>query len=948
MNPFTFSMAVHNVMIHDHDEEELASVELIYGNFDLWLSIFKFEFYTAEVRIVKPNKHLRIDETGRLNIADLIEKLESDEDAIEEELTLPHVGAGSIIVENWTIEITDDSLSVPFHTIIGPMTFESANLTTKKEKDSPYTFNGVTNTGETFQWSGTINASPIGSKGRIEFTDLSIPKHTPFVQHLFKGEIATGKISLATDYEIELSTDVIVTGANTTASMEDVTIMLPNSEEPLAYLQKASITVRETDLMSLRARVDSINVDGFNAHFIRRADGSINAFDMLVGLETNTSKGDGGMSYTGPMPDIQIEHIHISNGTARVTDNTNELPAELMLENITMGFGNLGTDFEQEITMEASVTVNKSGTASATARIRPIPLSLVFDTQGSGLGIDLIDPYIQEFTDFKLESGELAFDGRLTAKLTMDGEFSANWEGDQSISNISILDTATKTEAFTIGRANANGVNLSIWPIDLQIHEISVTDPSAKAIINEDRTINILNALGISMELTATTAETIPAEIIEEAPTPTAENSLTDSLMSDMTVEVKTVSIQNASAALDDLSTTPQFAGQLQKFSGAISGLSMNPESRATLEFSGILDNVAQLNISGTAHPVPDHLFSDIHVNISQLGLTEYTPYSSRFIGQKIKSGELEYGLNLRVDQRELNSDTALILNNFYLGDKVESNESLGLPVGLAVALLRDRNDQLKLPTLEIKGNLDDPSFNFSSVIMQAIGTMIGNIVTSPFKMFSGGGDDDMDISYIDFDSGSTQIDETKTIKLQALADMLYQRPALELDIIVPPTPEIDRPFLAENHLTELLKEEQLTKPTIAELPFDSLEQDQIDELIKDAYFHILHPGEERLAKKVYNTLFVNWRKDKDENGETKEEPKELTVAEMRTEIVGNIKIAPEEYSNLSMTRATTIRNRILSLAEIEPERIDIAPNPQIPEHSNASLKGARVFFGVH
>jgi hypothetical protein len=236
MNPFTFSIAIHELRIADRDGQDLATWELVYGNFDPLLSIFKLQWHLGEARVVKPRKYFRIDESGAINAADLLEKLENRPASEEEDSGgLPSVGIGRLSVEDWAVEITDLSHNTPFHSVIGPMTFSATDFTTRPDKDSPYTFSGTTNSGENFSWAGTISMVPLGSTGRIEFSNVSIPKHMPFVEHLLNGSIDSGKAAFATDYEVALADTITARIKNATASLETVELTLTGSRETLEF-----------------------------------------------------------------------------------------------------------------------------------------------------------------------------------------------------------------------------------------------------------------------------------------------------------------------------------------------------------------------------------------------------------------------------------------------------------------------------------------------------------------------------------------------------------------------------------------------------------------------------------------------------------------------------------------------------------------------------------------
>lgn len=981
MNPFRFSMAVHNLRIIDLDGQDLATWELVYGNFDPLLSIFKLQWHLGEARVVKPRKYIRIDESGVVNVTDVLENFgSSSEPESEDEGGLPSIGIGSLSVEGWAVEVTDLSLKTPFRTVIGPMTFSATDFTTRPDIDSPYTFAGTTDSGETFSWAGTISMIPLGSRGRIEFSNVSIPKHMPFVEHLLNGSIGSGKAAFATDYEVALADTMTARIKNGTASIDTVELTLAGSPEPLVFLQHLEVDIARADLIARVAEIERVRIDGFTAHVERRADGSIDALDLLVSRENEPRQSGEGLE-TGPAPSVRIAEILIANGNTSIVDRTTTQPVSLLVDGISAKVTNAGTDLDREVDLEARFTVNNTGSLSITGKARPRPLAINLNIRGEGLALAPLNPYVQDMADVRVASGHLNFAGELQAEHNADGRLNGRWMGDQSVLDLSIEDAGSKTELLSWTEFKASGTNFSVWPLEFSAREISLSDPTANVVIAEDRSINLLNALGISPEReTDQPGADEPPEVADDTGPPPLDA---------FSATIDAVTITGGGAKITDSSTAPEFSAQLHDFGGSIRGLSSENLARADVDLQGKLNTSGKIEVSGSINPLAEDRFSDVTVAISNVGLPRFSSYSGRYIGQKIESGTLNFDLKYKVSQNTLEGENILFMDQFYLGEKVESDESLGLPVGLAVALLRDRNGQIKLPPLEVRGNLDDPDFKYGRVLAHAIGTLIGKMATAPFSMLGGlfGGSEDQDISFVEFTPGETEIAEGETEKLQILANALYERPALQLQIVSPPNPEADREPLTEKRFQDMLREEQSTTETAPGTLLTDLSVEQIDGLIQSAYLRAF-PEEEtapankrspsatkpvvspdadesatsdqdpNLLKRVWQSVFGGAKKQSDPGGPPSEqsiesdpdspsEPQPPTTAEMRARLIETIELTEADFQELAGNRAAVVNDQLLELSEIDPGRVSIAADPVPPEGAKPSNGTARVFFGL-
>src|SRR5512143_877267 len=174
------------------------------------------------------------------------------------------------------------------------------------------------------------------------------------------------------------------------------------------------------------------------------------------------------------------------------------------------------------------------------------------------------------------------------------------------------------------------------------------------------------------------------------------------------------------------------------------------------------------------------------------------SPYGGKYMGYTIEKGKLSLNVEYLVVKRKLTAQNNLYLDQFTLGDRVESPDATKLPVKLAIALLKNRKGEISLD-LPVTGNLDDPKFSMGGIIIKILLNILVKAATSPFALLGavfGGGEE---LSYIEFDYGSASLNEQGLKKLDTLVKALYDRPALKLDIGGYADPEKDREALREH-----------------------------------------------------------------------------------------------------------------------------------------------------
>ena len=141
------------------------------------------------------------------------------------------------------------------------------------------------------------------------------------------------------------------------------------------------------------------------------------------------------------------------------------------------------------------------------------------------------------------------------------------------------------------------------------------------------------------------------------------------------------------------------------------------------------------------------------------MDLSPVTPYSGRYAGYTIEKGKLSLSLQYLIVKKKLDAQNRVFLDQLTLGDKVDSPDATKLPVKLAIALLKNRKGEIDL-NLPLSGQIDDPKFSLGRIIIKILVNILVKAATSPFALLGalfGGGEE---LSYVDFDYGSFDINE--------------------------------------------------------------------------------------------------------------------------------------------------------------------------------------------
>jgi len=313
----------------------------------------------------------------------------------------------------------------------------------------------------------------------------------------------------------------------------------------------------------------------------------------------------------------------------------------------------------------------------------------------------------------------------------------------------------------------------------------------------------------------------------------TADESLEDTGATDEAAAAFTFAIAKLnyqtekSLAYRDESFAKPFIFDLHSIELKIENLDSRQAERASqMHYVAKLGQHASITIDGDITPLDPKPSFDLTGRIEGMDLRYLSPVTSRSIGHKIKSGQLDADLKLKAEHNILNSNLKLKLHHFDLdalnsADKEKIDSSFGFPLDSSLSLLKDRDDNIDLE-IPITGDLQNPDFDPTDAITKATSSAITTAVLNYYTPFGLVTLADglfslataLNFDPVIFDSGSDEFTPSEQAGLDKIAGLMRERPGIYLTLC-PFTDSADRKLLlpetAEIAADELeLESEQL------------------------------------------------------------------------------------------------------------------------------------------
>lgn len=495
---------------------------------------------------------------------------------------------------------------------------------------------------------------------------------------------------------------------------------------------------------------------------------------------------------------VRMKVLELADGTLSVNDADDGI--SLALERVTAKLGDLSTDAltssaAKPVMFDLAGALKTGGRLVARGRAIPASGSLDATVEASGVALAPLQPLLARYAGLRLAAGDASLAGRLAAG---GKEQKLLYTGSAAVTNLALED-AGGVRLVAWKSLATSSLRLSLAPNRIDIDELRLLGPVSALAIAKDGTSNLSRALpkkegqpltGPSAIGTAGgVAASPPKSNGKEAATGvTAASAASAASAADgsatMAVQVRRLRMDDGVLEFSDESIGQGFKTRIHELAGTANGLSSDRETRSQFAFEGRIDDSGFARLSGSVNAFAPRDRTTFRVEMRNVDLTRATPYSMRFAGYRIASGRLGLDVNYRLRGGLLEGENRLTLEQFSLGERVDSPDALKLPFELAIALLKDSDDRIVLD-LPIRGSLDDPQFSIAPLVWKAVGNLISGIVTAPFRALArlfGGGQSDQ-TGTIAFDAGASRLLPPERANILRIAELLAKRPQLKLSI---------------------------------------------------------------------------------------------------------------------------------------------------------------------
>ena len=795
-NPFSLTVEVRNAAVPEHDGKPFVGLSSALVNLSL-ASIWSEGWVFDAIRVEGLYADVHRLKSGDFNFTDMLPQDEESDDGLqstEEPTGIPGLTVHDFYFQSEWLRYTDEARVKPFNTQYDDLEIAVSDLSTVNTEGRPYTLDVRGEAGGKLHWEGQLSIPAAHSEGFLSLSNISLKTVSRFIAPWVKFELETGTLGLEGQYSVNWDDGLAYHIGQAQLALSGIAIA-PQEGVSLndtgVNLGSFTVSGLAIDGATEQAEIESIAVSELIVSGWSEAE-KVSLVELFLPRESASSEETSEESNWS----LAIAEARLSDSQLHWRSEFTA-PAELAVSPVEMSVQNIQWPPVGETGITASLSVNNLAKLDLDALIELGNGNGVVDYRLKDLPVAWFNPNLPQTVNASIGKGSANADGQLS--LSGFAPSGVLMNGEIVDFSLTVQEAENAITSWESVRWNQLAVDLT--KNTLVLDELALNGYSGRLHIFEDGTINSQRALR------------------DDQDSEDKGRQATDPAAKPWSYGIPSITITDSKLDFMDESLPIAFRTVIGELNGQITGISSDPAAQTTVDLKGSVDGYAPVKLAGTALPFSSPPDLDLELSFDGVDLARLTPYSGTYAGYAIDRGILNLDLKYTLEEANLNGHNRIVIEQLKLGEKVESDKAVDIPLGLAIALLTDMNGVIDM-AVPVSGNVEDPQFNVGSVIFSAFMNIITKAVTAPFTLLAGLVSSEEDLHSVTFASGSTVVDEAAKSKLATLVEALEQRPELILVISGRLHPRADR-----EKLQRMVLKDQIIAEGLAQSSWDKADE---------------------------------------------------------------------------------------------------------------------------
>lgn len=199
-----------------------------------------------------------------------------------------------------------------------------------------------------------------------------------------------------------------------------------------------------------------------------------------------------------------------------------------------------------------------------------------------------------------------------------------------------------------------------------------------------------------------------------------------------MQLHVGSVRVEDAAVTYDDYTLQDDFHFPVTGLNISADDITTaggnNAQVRATLPGGG------HLMVRWKGDIVNVKNYQDLFLTIKGLDMKQLSPWAVAYTGYPIEDGIFGLTTRLSIANSSLDNHNKIDIYKAKVGSRRKDVDAeVKIPLKAALYILKDKDDKI-LIEMPVKGNVDNPEFNYMKVVWKTLGNLLVKVATSPAR----------------------------------------------------------------------------------------------------------------------------------------------------------------------------------------------------------------------
>lgn len=786
VDPFAFTLRLTGLRLKDTDGSLLAGLDEMYVDLAAGASIVGRALTLAELRLDAPYLNVMRGRDGAINLLHLVPS--GPAPAAEAPDAPPRLVVRALRLSRGALDFTDALPADVFHTRVGPFDVALDEISTLPDATGRHQLAITLESGTRITVAGDLVINPLRASGEIGVQGPFLGLLHRYLRDQFQFDLAGGTTDIGLRFDLRGTPDGGVEAgiSDLTAAFRDVRLSAPSAGEFLGW-SELRIAGGALRWPANEVSAQAVTLGGLILRARLGAGGRIDLEDLLAPAEAAAGTPPAAPADIAPVAPasgsdwaVRIGEVSLADAALELTDAARPQPVQLTVADLDVALREVTTEPGARLPLEAAARLGAGGDIRLAGTVALLPeFSLDGELKAEGIALAQAQPYVSDIARIAIRGGTLALDGHLASGT---GE-SLAFEGDLRVRDLDTEDMIKRERLLAWRELALDDLEFQLDGNRARVTRVRLERPFGRIYIARDQSTNIGDLFVEAPPAAAGAAEATPPA----TPAPAGEP---------FRARVGTVRVRNGEVDFTDLSLPLPFAARIEDLKGEVTTIDTRSTAPSRLAFEGRVDRYGLAQVGGEVRISSPTDLADVTVLFRNIEMAPLSPYTVKFAGRKIARGRINLDLRYQLADRQMVGTNKIVIDELELGEKVPHPDAVDLPLGLAVALLKDANGRIDVD-MPVSGSLDDPQFGIGSVLWKAFINLVTRVATAPFRLLGSLlGMESEDLGRIDFPPGRADLLPPEQEKLLRVAEALARRPELVVEVPAAFDPQADAAVL--------------------------------------------------------------------------------------------------------------------------------------------------------